>query len=82
MKQKDIALIAVVAIVSAVLSIFISNALFGGPKNRQEKVEIVDAITTDFQKPDNKYFNGNSINPTQLIRIGEDPNPQPFNTQP
>jgi len=79
MKQKDIALIAVVAIVSAVLSIFISNALFGGPKNRQEKVEIVDAISTDFQKPSNKYFNSNAINPTRLIKIGDDPNPKPFN---
>ena len=78
MKQKDIVLIIVISFISAVFSLFLSNAMFSSPKNRQEKVEVVDAITADFSKPDVKYFNPNAINPTQLIQIGENPNPQPF----
>lgn len=81
MKQKDIALILVVAFISGVLSIFISRALFSSPKQRQEKVEIVDVITPDFEDPDKKYFNGQSVNPTKLIQIGEDPNQNPFGSQ-
>jgi hypothetical protein len=78
MKQKDIVLIIVVSFISAVFSLFISKALFSSPENRQEKVEVVEKITADFSQPDAKYFNPNAINPTQLIRIGENPNPQPF----
>lgn len=79
MKQKDVALIILVGFVSAVLSYFVSNALFASPKDRQEEVEVVEPITTDFPTPDKKYFNPESINPTQLIQIGDNPNAQPFN---
>lgn len=79
MKQKDIALIILAGFVSAILSYFVSNALFASPKDRQEQVEVVEAITTDFPTPDKRYFNPESINPTQLIQIGDNPNAQPFN---
>lgn len=79
MKQKDIALIIVIVFISGVASFFISNALFATPDRREQKVEKVEAITADFPTPDNKYFNENSINPTQLIQIGESTNPNPFN---
>jgi len=81
MKQKDIALIIVVTFISAVLSIFISGALFSSPEKRQEQVEIVDPISTDFQDPDKKYFNEDAVNPTKLIQIGEGANKNPFNSQ-
>ncbi len=79
MKQKDMLLIVVVAIVAGVFSLLLSNVLISSPKNRKEKVEIVEAITSDFQEPDKKYFNANSIDPTKLIQIGDSTNPQPFN---
>jgi hypothetical protein len=84
MKQKDIVLVIVIVFISGVLSIVISNKLFASPKNRQEKVEIVDPITAEFQTPDKKYFNESSIDPTQLIKIGDgnsntDPFPQEQN---
>ncbi len=78
MKQKDIILISVVIIISAFASILISNSLISSPKHRSAKVEVVDSITSDFAKPDPKYFNKDSINPTKLIQIGENPNPSPF----
>lgn len=78
MKQKDIALIVVVVVVSAVISVVVSNAIFAPPKNRQQKVEIVQPISADFPVPDSHYFNSQSIDPTRLITIGSNTNPDPF----
>lgn len=78
MKQKDIAMIIVVVFISGVLSFLISDMLFGKPAERQQKAEVVDVITSDFSLPSDKYFNSNSIDPTQLIEIGDTNNPNPF----
>jgi hypothetical protein len=72
MKQKDIALILVVVFISAVASFVVSNMIFASPSNRQQQVEVVDS-------PDVRYFNNNSIDPTQLIQIGNNNNTNPFN---
>lgn len=81
MKQKDLALIVVVVFISGIFSFFASKLLFASPKNRQEKVEIVQPITAEFPSLSDKYFNKNSNDPTQVIRIGENNNNQPFNKQ-
>jgi len=81
MKQKDLALISVIVIISAVISIVISKAVIVSPKNRQQQVEVVGAISSDFPQPDSKYFNTSAVDPTQLITIGTNTNPQPFNNQ-
>jgi hypothetical protein len=80
MKQKDIALIVVIVLVSAVISLFISKALFGSPKQRQQTAEIVQPITAEFPKPDSRYFNSQAFDPTKVITIGEENNPNPFNS--
>jgi hypothetical protein len=77
-KQKDIALIIVIAFVSAVVSFLVSNKLFVTPNNRQQQVEQVDAINAAFQTPDKKYFNTNSIDPAQASQLGTDSNQNPF----
>jgi hypothetical protein len=82
MKQKDVALIIVCAFISAVFSLVISNLTIGSPKTRSEKVEVVEPIKTQFDLPDKRYFNETSLNPTQLIRIGDNSNPKPFNAPP
>lgn len=79
MKQKDIALIIVIAAVSAGASFFVSRLLFATPENRQQKVEVVDAITTEFPIPNKKYFNDESINAAKLIQVTDNNNPNPFN---
>ena len=81
MKQKDIALILVVAIVSGTISLFVARDIFTTSKDRKLQAEIVQPITTDFQTPGNKYFNSNSIDPTQKISIGDGQNTAPFNSQ-
>lgn len=78
MKQKDIALIIVLVFVSGVLSFLFSGWIFAKPADRQQKAEVVDVITSDFPLPSTKYFNSNSIDPTQLIQIGNSNNPNPF----
>ena len=80
MKQKDIALIIVIAAFSAIISFFISGKIFVTPTNRQQKVEVVDVISPEFQKPSDKYFNSSSIDPTQLVTIGDNNNPNPFSS--
>lgn len=77
MKQKDLALIIVVAVVAGVLSVLVSKFFISaGSKNLQ--AQVVQPISTDFQKPDERVFNDKAINPTQLIQIGNSSNTQPF----
>lgn len=78
MKQKDVALILVIVFISAVVSFFVSSTIFGSPSNRQQQAEVVDPITSSFPNPDPRYFNSNSIDPTQLIQIGNNNNTNPF----
>jgi hypothetical protein len=80
MKQKDILLIVVVVIVSGAVSFFISKLLFGVPKNRQTKVEVVQVISPNFEQPDTRYFNAAAFDPTKNISIGDSQNSQPFNS--
>lgn len=78
MKQKDVALIIVIVFLSAVVSLFASKAIFTSPKNRQQEVEVVQPITSNFPQPDSSYFNSSAIDPTQLINVGQNANTNPF----
>lgn len=81
MKQKDLALFMVVGIVSAVMSILISGVLITPKKDKIQKAEVVEAITSSFETPTNsdKFFNKDAINPTKRIEIGDSTNPTPIN---
>jgi hypothetical protein len=78
MKQKDIALIIVIAAIAGGISFFASHAVFASSSSRKQTAEVVDVITTEFVKPSQKYFNNNAIDPTQLIQIGTGTNTNPF----
>lgn len=78
MKQKDYLLIVLVVAITGTISFIASNIFISSPKNRQEKVEVVGVITSEFVEPDTKYFNDKSVNPTRNIQIGDSQNPQPF----
>jgi hypothetical protein len=80
-KQKDIALIVAVSFFSAIASFVVTQFVFASPSNRQQKVEVVPVITASFPVPDSRYFNSKSVNPTQLIQIGNNNNTNPFNGQ-
>ncbi len=78
MKQKDLVLIIVVAVVSGVVSLFVSQAVFSSGQARNLTVEKVGPIEASFNKTDPRVFNDNAINPTKLITIGDGSNPKPF----
>jgi hypothetical protein len=85
MKQKDIALIVVVVVISAIASLVVSNTIFASPAKRQQQVDVVQSLNASFPTPDSRYFNSSSIDPTQFTQIGNTTNPNPFNgtaTQP
>ena len=81
MKQQDFAIIFVVAVVSAVLSITLSGIFFSTPEDRSQKVEVVEPISTTFQTPDARYFNSDSFNPAQSVNTDTDKNSNPFGSQ-
>ncbi len=78
MRKKDLGVIAVVVIVSAVISYFISSSFISSAEDRKQSVEIVEPIVSEFVEPDKRYFNQTSVNPTQTIVISPETNPNPF----
>ena len=78
MKQKDIALIVVIVVISAAISLTLSNLVFGSPANRQQQAEVVQPITASFPKPDSRFFNKDAFNPTKVITIDPNANNNPF----
>ena len=78
MKRKDFLLIAVVIIISTMFALLLSSLVIGSPQDNQQQVEVVQEITSDFPTPDKRYFNDKAINPTKLITIGDNANPNPF----
>ncbi len=78
MKQKDIALIAILVIISGMASFFISRLVFNTDDIGKAQAEVVQPITTDFETPNDTYINTTSINPTRQIEIGSGSNQTPF----
>ncbi len=78
MKQKDIALIVVIMFIAGIISYIVSGMIFGKPADRKTQVEVVEPISAEFPKVDERYFNKDSIDSTQLIQIGDQNNQKPF----
>lgn len=82
MKQQDIAMIIVVAVFSVIAATLASNLLFSFTGGREQQAAMVEPISATFEQPDTAYFNSQSVDPTQIIRIGEYTNQTPFNQKP
>lgn len=78
MKQKDIALIIILAVVSAIISYFVSGMFISKPTDLKAEVKVVEPISAEMPEVDTRYFNDKSINPTEVIKIGGQDNAQPF----
>lgn len=78
MKQKDLPIIIVVIFISAVLSFVMSRALFASSSSRDQSVDVVQTISSNFPTPDTTYFNNSAVDPTQLIQVGTNNNTNPF----
>lgn len=78
MKKKDMTMMVAVVVVAAIFSLVVTN-LFLTPRSSKElTAQKIDEIDSTFNQPDKKYFNTESVNPTQLIQIGGEPNKEPF----
>jgi hypothetical protein len=77
MKQKDIIVIIVVVAVSGMLAV-VASKLIIRTGDKQQQVEVVQAISADFPEPDKRFFNNKSLDPTQAIKIGDNTNDDPF----
>lgn len=82
-KRQNQVVILMVAFIAAIISIIISNAIFGTSASHRIKVPVVDKISPTF--PDvqhdsdyTSFFNNNALDPTQLIQIGNNNNTAPF----
>lgn len=78
MKQSDIANLLIVVTISLALSFFIAGAIINTDESRSAEVEQIRPIDSSFNVPDEKIFNEDSINPTELINIGGSQSSTPF----
>lgn len=73
MKKSDIAMIILIASVSAMIAFAVANAIpMLKPPTGGEKVKTISAYKEDVQTPDPNTFNTNAINPTVKTVIGSD----------
>ncbi len=80
MKQQNIAIIIGVAVLSGIVSLVLAGKIITTPANRQQEVEVVQPISTEFTTPDPRYFNSKAIDPTKIIHISSNSNTTPFNS--
>ncbi|HEX9679124.1 MAG TPA: hypothetical protein VGA08_00700 [Candidatus Saccharimonadales bacterium] len=77
-KQGDIAVVILVVSISLVASYFLGNAIINTDANRSTEVEVINPISAEFGVPSDNIFNDEALNPTELIRIGDDGTNTPF----
>ncbi len=70
MKRTDIAMIVFIASISMIFSYFIATTVLGDIQNEAVTVKTIDAITKDVNKPDERIFNEDAVNPTVEVYIG------------
>lgn len=81
MKRRDMLILAIVAIISAILSLTVAGNLLGSA-NRRDQVPVVQPISDTL--PDlkndsaiNKFLNPQALDPTQPVPVGGN-NPKVF----
>jgi high-affinity Fe2+/Pb2+ permease len=80
MKQKDIYTLFVLGLFSAIVAYFMSSTFLVKPVLKEQKAEVAEKITADFQTSKVKtYITEQSINFTKPVTIGDQsPNATPF----
>lgn len=78
MKKTDIAMIILIASLSAMFAYFIAQAVIGEPKQEATQVKTVETMTSDIEEPSSDIFNKDAINPTVERETGQSANNLPF----
>ncbi len=72
MKQTDIFGLILIGGVGAIASFFLCNALLGDPNEATTSfTRLVRVISSDLAEPDAEIFNGEAINPTVEVYVGD-----------
>jgi hypothetical protein len=84
MDQKNLPTIIVAVLIAAAIGFIAGNLAFKSAYIRTQHSEVVSVISPDFPSSQlSNYFNNNSLDPTQLINIGNNNNNTLFsNSQP
>lgn len=82
MPQKQLLSIIGASLLAAVVSFIVAGTVFHGP-DKNTKVPKVEAINPNFPDVKNdpayrSFLNGNALDPTQPIQIGDTKNNTPF----
>lgn len=74
MRKQDIAMIILIAGVSALISYFVIQAIpaIGNPSEETFTTNTMKEISADLVEPSEEVFYDGAINPTVQINIGED----------
>ena len=73
-------MLIVIAFASGIISLLLSNVFFAGSGAKNQKVETIDSITSDFKLPNKKYFNKDAVDPALLVQVAPNDNQNPFST--
>ena len=72
MKKNDIAMIILIASVSVGIAYGVVGAIPGLQQtSKSVEVDSIDAYSAEITEPDSKTFNGDAINPTVDVTIGD-----------
>jgi len=69
MKRTDIALIVLIAGLSAGIAYVVGNAIFGNINEAGANVQTIEPITSKVEEPSEAIFNENAINPSVEVQV-------------
>lgn len=70
MKRTEVAMIILIASISALVSYFVANAIVGDSQSEAVTVKTADPISDEVPAPDERIFNKDAVNPTVEVYIG------------
>ncbi|MBR5418868.1 hypothetical protein IK110_01285 [Candidatus Saccharibacteria bacterium] len=71
MKNTDVALVVMIAVVSVAVSYFLGNAILGDPNDRVTTVNYMESISDKVEEPDIETYNVTALNPTVEVYVGD-----------
>jgi hypothetical protein len=78
MKKNDITLVVSSMLFGVIFAVIVTSVLLSNSASMNQQITVVNTINTTFQPPSGQYLNVNSIDPTLLVKIGNNSNATPF----
>lgn len=69
MKRTDIALIVLIAGLSAGIAYVVGNSIFGNINESGANVQTIEPITSNVEEPSEAIFNDDAINPSVEVQV-------------